>query len=114
MKHFVTGFSLAIALMVIVFSFVALAQSPAPSPLPVSGGALVAIVNSKGGLVAFIILVMACVNIIMSSVRLALYKWDGVNPGDQIPADDKALTLVNKICLFLGKIVDFIGQNVQH
>jgi hypothetical protein len=46
---------------------------------------------------------------------LALYKWDGLDLNGPVdPAKFKTLTVVNKICLVLGKIIDFFGQNPQH
>lgn len=113
----------AVVLLMLAFSVLALAQSsppPAPSATPAivsspaSPSGLGGLVQSKGGLVAFITLCVLSLNALMSGVRLMLLKWDGVNPGDPIPADDKALTVVNKICIVAGQIMDFFGQNTQH
>src|SRR5579884_1197197 len=111
---------LAVVFFVLAYSMLSLAQSsptPAPSATPAvvsaaSPSGLAGLVNSKGGLVAFVTLCVLCLNMIMSSVRLMLYKWDGINPGDQVPANATALTFVNKVCIVLGNIVDFFGQNV--
>jgi hypothetical protein len=84
-----------------------------PSPVPAPSG-VAGVVASKGGIVGLIIAVMLSMNILMSGARAALAKWDGVDLGQPIPDQYKGLTLINKICLVLGKGVDFITSNLPH
>lgn len=53
-------------------------------------------------------------NVVLSAVRAVLAKIDGVNPGDQIPADKTNLNLINKAAIFLGQIMDLVMMNTQH
>lgn len=120
MKIF-TRLAFALVAFVLAYSMLAIAQVPAASPAavavvaaPAAPSGLAGLVNSKGGLIAFVGLCLMCLNMVMSSIRLMLYKWDGVDLSSNVPPDMKALTLVNKICLVLGKALDFFGNNTQH
>lgn len=83
------------------------------TPLTLSGG-LVKWVADHGGPQAAILFLIFSVFTGLSAARQILYKYDGINPGDPIPADMKGLTLVNKICVFLGGILDFMTGNTKH
>jgi|SRR6185369_11535229 len=78
-----------------------------------AGNAL-SIVGVSDPLADKIILAVFGLNAILSAVRDILKKFDGVGPGDQIPADKGSLTIVNKVCLFLGKALDYLQGNTQH
>ena len=69
---------------------------------------------STQGLVATVLFLVFGANIILSAVRKVLYKYDGVKEGDTIPLSDSCLSLVNKVCLILGQILDFLGSNTKH
>lgn len=97
----------------------AVAQTPVPSASPASvivpvTGSLTAVIAANGGLIAFIAIILLFLNGVLSALRTFLYKIDGVNPGDPIPADKTALTFVNKIAIYVGKALDFLQGNVQH
>lgn len=113
----------ALIAFVLAYSMLAIADAPAGSPAPaavaviaappVAPSGLAGLVSSKGGLIAFVMLCLICLNSVMSAVRLALYKWDGVDLSADVSANT-TLTTVNKVCLVLGKVVDFFGNNTQH
>lgn len=119
MKIF-TRLAFALVAFVLAYSMLAIAQVPAASPAavavvaaPAAPSGLAGMVNSKGGLIAFVMLCLVCLNGVMSAVRLAMYKWDGVDLSADVSAN-KPLTVINKICLISGKILDFFGNNTQH
>ena len=51
-------------------------------------------------------------NSILSSLRAIAAKYDGIQPGEQKPSE--AQNFLNKLCMALGKVLDFIQGNVQH
>lgn len=83
------------------------------NPAPIISAPVAAPLGS-GGLISIILLVAFSANTMLTALRTVLLKYDGVAPGSDIPADDKALTLVNKICIVLGSILDFLMSNPQH
>jgi hypothetical protein len=103
-----------------LFSLAAIAQvaSPTPAPSPAaaaaSTGVVAGLIASKGGLLAFGLLLVTCFNLFMSSLRSILYAWDGVPAGGAIPPQYTGLTKVNVVCVWLGKIVDWATANTQH
>ncbi len=111
--------------LIFCYGLLCLAQTPpvaSPTPgavaavvsaPPVQSG-LAGLVSSKGGLMAFGLLLITCFNLIVSGLRSACAMFDGVNPGDAAPAGDKVLSTLNVICLWVGKALDWVGSNVQH
>src|SRR6266403_1539385 len=67
--------------------------------------------EAHGGMMAVVVAVMLGLNAILSGLRDLLYFLDGVPKGAPIPANYTGLTLVNKICLWLGKILDYVQGN---
>lgn len=67
-----------------------------------------------GGFTAAIILIVFSAFTVVSAIREILLKYDGVAPGAPIPPGLTGLTLVNKICVILGKILDFMQGNTAH
>lgn len=123
----------SILLFVIGFSFLSMAQvplpGPSPSPMPtvvlpnigqviapavLASTGIMGWINSKGGFVAAVFLIVTSAFTLLSAVRMVLYKFDGVAPGADIPANLVGLTWVNKICVVLGKLVDMLTGNVAH
>lgn len=102
-------FSLLVLFM-LVGNINVFAQSPAPVVVPQNVGFIAA----HGGLQASLILLVLVLNIVLSAVRDVLASLDGVPKGGVIPEDKAALSLVNKVCIFLGKIIDYVQGNVQH
>lgn len=60
------------------------------------------------------ILYVFAFNTFLSALNTVMKKFDGVNPGDQIPAGFTGLKIVNATCAALGKILDWVQGNVQH
>lgn len=90
------------------------ADASAPTVAPVTTSALSTFINSHGGMSSSIILVLMCMNSLLSALRDICARFDGVNPGDAAPVGDTKLTVLNKVCLILGKILDYVTANVQH
>ena len=118
-KLFVTGF-----IFVSLIGLYVMAQSsPAPvasatpavvAAVPVAHSSLSALVDSKGGLVPFLLLIMWSANSFLTAIRGVLLKWDNIAPGDAVPESNKPLTFVNKVSAIIGKILDFMMANPQH
>lgn len=112
-------------LFIISWSYLSLAQGVVAPAVPAASVAAQAAVvaapsgvmgwiESHGGFQAAVLLLVSSFNTILSALRIVLKKFDGVAEGDPIPADKKALTLVNKLCIILGQILDFSMGNVKH
>jgi hypothetical protein len=87
--------------------------TPLPSPTP--SLAPVGTINPiLGSIYGKVFLGVFALNAILSALRDIVAKYDGVNPGDQAPAGDTSLNLLQKACGIVGKILDFIQGNVQH
>lgn len=129
MKKFIA--SLTLFILSFMFISMSLAQSvtsttvvPAASPVapvvvsvvssPSAQTGVLAWIDSHGGFQAAVLMLVTGFFGILSAVRLLLYKLDGIKQGDPIPADYKGLTIVNKICLVLGSVVDFFTGNMAH
>jgi len=91
-----------------------MAQVPSPSPVAVPASGIMGWITAHGGFQASVLLLVGSAMAVLSGVRQLLYNFDGVAPGAAIPADMTGLTLVNKICVIMGKIVDYITGNVAH
>lgn len=122
----------SVMLFVFAWSFIALAQvapsaSPvvavvaqsaapviaaAPAIVPVSG--IMGWIAAHGGFQGAVLILVSSFLALLSAIRQVLYNFDGVAPGAPIPVDKSALTLVNKICLILGQVVDFMSGNTKH
>lgn len=69
-------------------------------------------VNAHGGFQAAVLLLVGSAFAILSAIRQVLLAFDGVGPGaTSVPP---GLTVLNKVCLFLGKVIDFLQGNIQH
>lgn len=122
------AFKLMAVSLLFVFSFVlvqmAFAQAPSPAASPVvaavvaappaASGGIWGWVVSHGGLQASILMLVACFNILVSALRDVLYKVDGVNLAPGAPVDSSKLTLLNKLALVSGQILDWMTANIQH
>lgn len=84
------------------------------SPAPAAQHGVMAWVESHGGFQGAVLLLVFTAMTLLSALRAVLKKWDGINEGDAIPADNKVLTLLNKICMVLGTVIDYVQGNVQH
>lgn len=84
------------------------------APVVQSGGGILGWVAAHGGFQAAILLVVGAAMTLLSAFRSVLAAYDGVAQGAAIPENMVGLTKLNKICLILGKIVDFLQGNVQH
>ena len=117
----------ALMLFIICWSFISMAQSAspvpasspvavisAPSAAPAAGSGVMGWISAHGGFQAAVLLLVFSANAILSAVRDVMKKWDGINPGDAIPAANTKLTLVNRICMILGQVIDYVQGNVQH
>lgn len=99
--------------LVCLFPVVLLAQV-APSPVPAPVGPVSNFIASHGGFYLTALLLAGCANSVLSAIRDVLAALDGVPKGGVIPEDKKALTAVNRICIALGKVIDYVQGNVQH
>ncbi len=113
----------SIFLFVLSYGFIAIAQVPVASPSPaiipvviplVEKAGIMAWITAHGGFQAAVLLLVGSAFSLLSAIREILLKFDGIEKGAEIPADKSALTLVNKICIVLGKIVDFLQGNIKH
>ena len=118
----------SLMLFIICWSYISFAQvvpAPAASPAapvvqavasqaPAAQHGVMAWVESHGGFQGAVLLLVFTAMTMLSALRAVLKKWDGINEGDAIPADNKALTLLNKICMVLGTVIDYVQGNVQH
>jgi hypothetical protein len=116
---------LIFALILVCASF-AFAQEMTPvAPAVVAASAPIAVIaapatgilgwiQAHGGFQAAILFIVMSTFTALSALRKILYAYDGVKEGDTIPADKTTLTTVNKICLVLGSVVDFIQGNTKH
>ena len=110
---------LALMALIMMFCFPALAQdNPVSQAAAVvaaaPANAIMGRIEAHGGFQASVLLIVFVVFTGLSAFRTILYKLDGVDPGQPIPADKITLTTVNKICLFLGSVIDFIQGNTKH
>lgn len=80
---------------------------------PAASG-IVGWVQSQGGPAAAVMFIVFATFTMLSALRQVLYKYDGIAPGADIPPADKALTGVNKACIILGNVLDFITGNTKH
>lgn len=106
-------FLFASVMFVLSWTVIAMAQAAASAPVSASGG-IMGWINAHGGVQMSALLLVYSANAILSAVRDVCCKLDGINPGDVIPANKQALTIINKVCIALGKVIDFIQGNVQH
>ena len=106
--------------LVFCYCIAARAQVASPSPAAVSaavvssGSWISSLIASKGGFMAFGLLLITCFNITVSALQSLCLTFDGIAPGATVPPEDKVLTLMNKICGISGKILSWVGSNVQH
>lgn len=134
----VTSLMLALFIFVGSWSYIAVAQVASPSPAVVAvaapakvadvpnGTPIVATVNgpaksgvmawveSKGGFQLAVLMLMMSAMAILSGFRVALYKYDGLDMSQPVPEQFKTLTRINKICYYVGIVVDFLQGNPQH
>lgn len=125
----------SVMLFVICWSFISFAQT-APSPAkavvavpaasaapvvqavlaspPAAQHGVMAWVESHGGFQGAVLLLVFSAMTLLSALRAVLKKWDGIAEGDAIPADNKSLTLLNKVCMVLGTVIDYVQGNLQH
>lgn len=103
---------LSLTLFILSFGLLSHAQSPIIA-VPSSGGIL-GWITDHGGYQAAILLLVGSAMAVLSAIRTVLSNFDGVAPGAAIPSNLQGLTLVNKICVILGQIIDFLQGNVQH
>jgi len=106
-------------LLTLVITFVGgYAFSQASSPTGPVAAAVAATepswLQAHGGMMAVAVAAMLGLNAVLSGVRDLLYFYDGVAKGAAIPAQYTGLTTVNKICIWLGKILDYVQGNVAH
>ena len=94
-------------------SAAAVVQNAASASAPIASMSLGDYIKSHG-LPASAIMLLLCLNAILSGLRDLCAKLDGVKPGDAAPAGDVKLSMLNKACLILGKILDYLTANVQH
>ena len=80
----------------------------------VSNGGIAGWVALHGGFQAAILLLVFSAFTLLSAIREVLYAYDGVAKGEPIPAQFKGLTLINKVCVILGKVLDFMQGNSAH
>lgn len=119
MKTFLK-FMVSSVLFVVCWSFLAFAQAPSPAASPVavvsaaSQGGIMGWVTAHGGIQAAALMLVFSAFTLLSAVRTVLLKYDGLDLGQPIPADYKGLTLVNKLCLLGGNVIDFLTGNTQH
>lgn len=86
-----------------LFSICAHADNPA-SAVGISDAAYV-----KMGFIVY------ALNTVMTGVRNILAKYDGIDPTTVLPANAPSnLTFMNKVCVLLGKAMDFIMANPAH
>lgn len=120
MKLLITSVLFAVSFM---FINLALAQDQAPmqvttaDPLvvsAVSNGGIAGWIALHGGFQAAILLLVFSAFTFLSAVREILYKFDGVEKGQPIPTGYVGLTWVNRVCVILGKVLDFLQGNVAH
>ena len=71
-------------------------------------------IAAHGGFQASVLMLVTFLFSILSAVRLLLLKLDGVEPGAEIPADKSGLSALNKACIVLGQIIDFVQGNTKH
>lgn len=71
-------------------------------------------IAAHGGFQAAVLLVAGGAMALLSGVRQVLLIYDGVAPGAEIPAGMAGLSLVNKVCVILGQVIDFLQGNVKH
>jgi hypothetical protein len=103
-----------VSFLLLLIGCFAMAQVPAPAPVsPVPSG-IMGWVTAHGGFQGAVILLVYMANSILTGLRNAAAKYDGVNPGDAAPADASKLNLLNKVCLVLGKVLDYVLGNPQH
>lgn len=100
------------ALLLFTFSFLAVGYAQDAAALPATG--LMGWIAAHGGLQLSVLMLVGCFNIACSAIREILAKLDGVDLSKDIPAGEKSLTLLNKLALWSGKILDYVGNNVQH
>ena len=94
---------LSIALGVFMLAASAFADNPG-SPVGISDAVYI-----KAGLFFY------SANCVLTAIRQILSKFDGIDPVKPLPADaPKSLTVVNKLCILVGKAVDFIIGNPAH
>lgn len=130
MKRAIKILMLAIPGFIMSFVFISMcfaqtspivAGSPVPSTpavmaiVPASApGGIMNWINSAGGFQAAVLLLVTTFMAILSAIRTLFASFDGVAPGAAIPTSLSGLTLINKICVIGGQILDFIQGNVQH
>lgn len=111
------------ALFVFSFSWLLLAQDPAAAPAAVAPAIVASSsflsgiwgwLNAHGGPVAAVLLLVGSFNALCSVIRDQLAKYDGVDLTKPIDPQYATLTLVNKICLWSGRILDLVNANTQH
>lgn len=86
-------------------------QAPTPAAAVISSGNFV---EAHGGLVATLVLLVFAAQALLTALRTVLLKFDGIAEGQDIPPANTTLTLVNKICIVLGTILDFLQGNAKH
>lgn len=91
-----------------------LVATPVAAAAPVAKAGIIAWIDAHGGFQASILLLVGSAMAILSAVRTVLSNFDGVAPGASIPPGLTGLTMINKICVVLGKVIDFVQGNVQH
>ncbi len=73
------------------------------------------VMKNAGGLQAAVVALMLALMTVMSALRSILLKFEGYkSDGSDVPANKKALTTFNKVCIIGGKILDWLMGNVQH
>lgn len=97
----------------VVAASVAVAAAPADA-VPVEATGILAWIAKHIGSQSAILVLMGAAMSILSGIRQILAFYDGVAPGAAIPAGMVGLSAVNKICLILGKVVDFLTGNIAH
>lgn len=123
MRKSLIALTIATVLGILACNVIAYAQAAATAPAAAaSAPAVVAVgtgimgwVVAHGGLQAAILMLLVCANTAISAVRTICYKYDGLDLTDDVdPEKYKTLTVVNKIALVVGKLLDIVGSNTQH
>jgi hypothetical protein len=109
MKTLLALLTFLVSYLYIGFAMAQEAVAPVAAPTGIMGW-----IAAHGGFQASILILVGSSMALASALRTVLLYFDGVPPGADIPPGLTGLTTVNKVCVVLGKVLDFIQGNLKH
>jgi divalent metal cation (Fe/Co/Zn/Cd) transporter len=69
------------------------------------------VVNSNGGLVATVLLLMVSINIVLTAVKAVIEKWE---PTEEQQKNSKVLHIITKVLGVTSNVIDWMTGNKEH